>query len=122
MSISSYSSDSSAASQPLSQDFIQSISHPPVSRSGMVQPVIQEMYATVHAAGSSLFGLFSSCTRPSIRHGTREDSRGKGGGLSHGRHGRICHLPRGGPSWRLGSWERLGLAHCAAAAAAAPGC
>eukprot|EP00962_Isochrysis_galbana_P025025 scaffold7703_cov103-Isochrysis_galbana.AAC.13 len=32
----------------------------PVSRqSGMVQPVVQEMFATVHAAGSSLFGLFS---------------------------------------------------------------
>jgi len=28
----------------------------------MVQPVVQEMFATVHAAGSSLFGLFSACT------------------------------------------------------------
>eukprot|EP00962_Isochrysis_galbana_P040538 scaffold14707_cov129-Isochrysis_galbana.AAC.7 len=49
----------SAASQPHSQDFTQSI---PSRQSGMVQPVIQEMYATVHAAGSSLLGLFSSCT------------------------------------------------------------
>eukprot|EP00962_Isochrysis_galbana_P019285 scaffold5611_cov132-Isochrysis_galbana.AAC.17 len=59
MSISSYASDSSAASQPRSQDRTQSI---PSRQSGMVQPVVQEMYATVHAAGSSLFGLFSSCT------------------------------------------------------------
>eukprot|EP00962_Isochrysis_galbana_P040129 scaffold14518_cov141-Isochrysis_galbana.AAC.1 len=59
MSISSYSSDHSAASQPLSQDFSHSI---PSLQSGMVQPVIQEMFATVHAAGSSLLGLFSSCT------------------------------------------------------------
>jgi len=28
----------------------------------MVQPVVEEMLATVQAAGSSLFGLFSSCT------------------------------------------------------------
>eukprot|EP00962_Isochrysis_galbana_P015982 scaffold4566_cov118-Isochrysis_galbana.AAC.6 len=28
----------------------------------MVQPVVQEMLATVHASGSSLLGLFSSCT------------------------------------------------------------
>eukprot|EP00962_Isochrysis_galbana_P032003 scaffold10474_cov122-Isochrysis_galbana.AAC.10 len=59
MSISSYASDSSAASQPHSQDFSHST---PSRQSGMVQPVIQEMYATVHAAGSSLFGLFSSCS------------------------------------------------------------
>eukprot|EP00962_Isochrysis_galbana_P030735 scaffold9980_cov121-Isochrysis_galbana.AAC.6 len=51
MSISSYSSDHSAASQPHSQDFIRST---PSRQSGMVQPVIQEMYATVHAAGSSV--------------------------------------------------------------------
>eukprot|EP00962_Isochrysis_galbana_P050314 scaffold21748_cov129-Isochrysis_galbana.AAC.7 len=52
-------SDSSAASQPHSQAFTQST----LSRqSGMVQPVVQEMFAPVHAAGSSLFGLFSSCT------------------------------------------------------------
>eukprot|EP00962_Isochrysis_galbana_P037716 scaffold13249_cov118-Isochrysis_galbana.AAC.8 len=53
MSISAYASDRSAASQPLSQAFIQSTpSHQP----GMVQPVVQEMFATVHAAGSSLLG------------------------------------------------------------------
>eukprot|EP00962_Isochrysis_galbana_P031590 scaffold10288_cov154-Isochrysis_galbana.AAC.2 len=34
----------------------------PSRQSGMVQPVINEMFATVHAAGSSLLGLFSSCT------------------------------------------------------------
>eukprot|EP00962_Isochrysis_galbana_P057370 scaffold29723_cov101-Isochrysis_galbana.AAC.1 len=27
-----------------------------------IQPVVQEMFATVQAAGSSLFGLFSSCS------------------------------------------------------------
>eukprot|EP00962_Isochrysis_galbana_P046125 scaffold18435_cov113-Isochrysis_galbana.AAC.7 len=59
MSISSYSSDHIAASQPLSQDFSHSI---PSRQSGMVQPVVQEMFATVHAAGSSLLGLFTSCT------------------------------------------------------------
>eukprot|EP00962_Isochrysis_galbana_P013215 scaffold3767_cov114-Isochrysis_galbana.AAC.14 len=48
-----------AVSQPLSQAFIQST---PSRQSGMVQPVIQEMFATVHAAGSSLLGLFTSCT------------------------------------------------------------
>eukprot|EP00962_Isochrysis_galbana_P026642 scaffold8274_cov136-Isochrysis_galbana.AAC.3 len=37
-------------SQPLSQDFSHSI---PSRQSGMVQPVVQEMFATVHAAGSS---------------------------------------------------------------------
>eukprot|EP00962_Isochrysis_galbana_P011344 scaffold3183_cov120-Isochrysis_galbana.AAC.6 len=31
-------------------------------QSGMVQPVVNEMFATVHAAGSSLLGLFTSCT------------------------------------------------------------
>eukprot|EP00962_Isochrysis_galbana_P006636 scaffold1774_cov121-Isochrysis_galbana.AAC.5 len=59
MSISSYSSDHNAASQPLSHEFSQSN---PSRQSGMVQPVVQEMFATVHAAGSSLLGLFSSCT------------------------------------------------------------
>eukprot|EP00962_Isochrysis_galbana_P042361 scaffold15822_cov108-Isochrysis_galbana.AAC.5 len=59
MSISSYASDHSAASQSLSQDFNRSV---PFRQSGMVQPAVQEMLATVHAAGSSLFGLFSSCT------------------------------------------------------------
>eukprot|EP00962_Isochrysis_galbana_P055240 scaffold26962_cov114-Isochrysis_galbana.AAC.15 len=34
----------------------------PVSRAWLVEPVVQEMFATVHAAGSSLLGLFSSCT------------------------------------------------------------
>eukprot|EP00962_Isochrysis_galbana_P001206 scaffold300_cov144-Isochrysis_galbana.AAC.9 len=44
----------SAARQPHSHEFIQSI---PSRQSGMVQPVVQEMFATVHAAGSSLLGL-----------------------------------------------------------------
>eukprot|EP00962_Isochrysis_galbana_P012738 scaffold3611_cov131-Isochrysis_galbana.AAC.3 len=35
----------------------------PVSRAWFsVQPVVNEMFATVHAAGSSLLGLFTSCT------------------------------------------------------------
>eukprot|EP00962_Isochrysis_galbana_P040881 scaffold14890_cov140-Isochrysis_galbana.AAC.1 len=55
MSISSYASDSSAASIPRSCEFIQST---PSRQSGMVQPVVNEMFATVHAAGSSLLGLF----------------------------------------------------------------
>eukprot|EP00962_Isochrysis_galbana_P006533 scaffold1747_cov108-Isochrysis_galbana.AAC.4 len=54
MSISSYASDHSAVSQPHSQDFNRSI---PSRQSGMVQPVVEEMLATVHAAGSSLFSL-----------------------------------------------------------------
>eukprot|EP00962_Isochrysis_galbana_P029555 scaffold9455_cov130-Isochrysis_galbana.AAC.3 len=58
MSISSYASDSSAASHPHSYEF--SLSDPS-HQSGMVQPVIQKMFATVHAAGSSLLGLFGSC-------------------------------------------------------------
>eukprot|EP00962_Isochrysis_galbana_P030159 scaffold9759_cov126-Isochrysis_galbana.AAC.1 len=45
--------------QPHSQAFAGSI---PSRQSGMVQPVVEDMLATVHAAGSSLFGLFSSCT------------------------------------------------------------
>eukprot|EP00962_Isochrysis_galbana_P016990 scaffold4869_cov123-Isochrysis_galbana.AAC.9 len=50
-------SDHTADSQPLSH-----VSNRPIPsrQSGMVQPVVQEMFATVHAAGSSLFGLFSS--------------------------------------------------------------
>jgi len=50
-------SERSAASQPFSQVFAGSI---PSRQSGMVQPVVEEegMLATVHAAGSSLFGLF----------------------------------------------------------------
>eukprot|EP00962_Isochrysis_galbana_P061980 scaffold49007_cov264-Isochrysis_galbana.AAC.1 len=63
MSISSYASDSSAASQPHSQAFTQST---PSRQSGMVQPVVQEMFATVHAAGSSLLGLLVH-VQPSIR-------------------------------------------------------
>eukprot|EP00962_Isochrysis_galbana_P029565 scaffold9479_cov109-Isochrysis_galbana.AAC.2 len=59
MSISSYASDHSAASNPHSYEF--SLSDPS-RQSGMVQPVVQEMFATVHAAGSSLLGLFTSCT------------------------------------------------------------
>eukprot|EP00962_Isochrysis_galbana_P002289 scaffold599_cov130-Isochrysis_galbana.AAC.10 len=39
-------------SQPSSQAFAGSI---PSRQSGMIQPVVQEMFATVHAAGSSLF-------------------------------------------------------------------
>eukprot|EP00962_Isochrysis_galbana_P016729 scaffold4795_cov126-Isochrysis_galbana.AAC.3 len=34
----------------------------PVSRAWFIQPVINEMFATVHAAGSSLLGLFNSCS------------------------------------------------------------
>eukprot|EP00962_Isochrysis_galbana_P014672 scaffold4201_cov119-Isochrysis_galbana.AAC.7 len=59
MSISSYASDLSAASHSHSCEIIQSN---PSRQSGMVQPVINEMFATVHAAGSSLLGLFTSCT------------------------------------------------------------
>eukprot|EP00962_Isochrysis_galbana_P045398 scaffold17843_cov131-Isochrysis_galbana.AAC.2 len=59
MSISSYASDSSAASNPHSYDFSLSDKS---RQSGMVQPVVNEMFATVHAAGSSLLGLFTSCT------------------------------------------------------------
>eukprot|EP00962_Isochrysis_galbana_P039102 scaffold14000_cov135-Isochrysis_galbana.AAC.12 len=58
MSISAYASDLSAASPSHSCDITQS--HPSTS-SGMVQPVVNEMFATVHAAGSSLLGLFTSC-------------------------------------------------------------
>eukprot|EP00962_Isochrysis_galbana_P030752 scaffold9993_cov101-Isochrysis_galbana.AAC.7 len=59
MSISSYASDPSAASSPHSYDFSLSDKS---RQSGMVQPVVNEMFATVHAAGSSLLGLFTSCT------------------------------------------------------------
>eukprot|EP00962_Isochrysis_galbana_P029676 scaffold9533_cov135-Isochrysis_galbana.AAC.1 len=58
MSISAHASDLSAASPSHSCEFTQS--HPSPS-SGMVQPVVNEMLATVHAAGSSLLGLFTSC-------------------------------------------------------------
>eukprot|EP00962_Isochrysis_galbana_P009661 scaffold2695_cov142-Isochrysis_galbana.AAC.2 len=40
-------------------EFLQST---PSRQSGMVQPVVNEMFATVHAAGSSLLSLFTSCT------------------------------------------------------------
>eukprot|EP00962_Isochrysis_galbana_P012483 scaffold3541_cov117-Isochrysis_galbana.AAC.4 len=59
MSISSYASDLSAASHSHSCEFTQST---PSLQSGMVQPVVNEMFATVHAADSSLLGLFTSCT------------------------------------------------------------
>eukprot|EP00962_Isochrysis_galbana_P034307 scaffold11611_cov129-Isochrysis_galbana.AAC.1 len=50
------------ASIPHSCEFIQSN---PSRQSGMVQqPVVNEMVATVHAAGSSLLGLFTSCPFP----------------------------------------------------------
>eukprot|EP00962_Isochrysis_galbana_P028570 scaffold9046_cov127-Isochrysis_galbana.AAC.2 len=55
MSISAYASDLSAASSSHSCEFTQS--HPSPS-SGMVQPVVNEMFATVHAAGSSLLSRF----------------------------------------------------------------
>eukprot|EP00962_Isochrysis_galbana_P057725 scaffold30229_cov146-Isochrysis_galbana.AAC.2 len=52
-------SDLSAASHSHSCEITQSN---PSLQSGMVQPVVNEMFATVHAAGSSLLGLFTSCT------------------------------------------------------------
>eukprot|EP00962_Isochrysis_galbana_P006491 scaffold1738_cov129-Isochrysis_galbana.AAC.1 len=52
-------SDLSAASHSHSCEITQST---PSLQSGMVQPVVNEMFATVHAAGSSLLGLFTSCT------------------------------------------------------------
>eukprot|EP00962_Isochrysis_galbana_P004019 scaffold1118_cov127-Isochrysis_galbana.AAC.2 len=60
MSISAYASDLSAASLSHSCEITQSNPSP---QSGMVQPVVNEMFmfATVHAAGSSLLGLFTSC-------------------------------------------------------------
>eukprot|EP00962_Isochrysis_galbana_P042089 scaffold15652_cov151-Isochrysis_galbana.AAC.1 len=59
MSISSYASDLSAASHSHSCEITQSN---PSLQSGMVQPVVNEMFANVHAAGSSLLGLFTSCS------------------------------------------------------------
>eukprot|EP00962_Isochrysis_galbana_P031667 scaffold10317_cov143-Isochrysis_galbana.AAC.1 len=53
MSISAYASDLSAASHSHSCEFTQSNPSP---QSGMVQPVVNEMFASVHAAGSSLLG------------------------------------------------------------------
>eukprot|EP00962_Isochrysis_galbana_P014519 scaffold4160_cov130-Isochrysis_galbana.AAC.4 len=58
ISISAYASDLSAASPSHSCEFTHSN---PSLQSGMVQPVVNEMFATVHAAGSSLLGLFTSC-------------------------------------------------------------
>eukprot|EP00962_Isochrysis_galbana_P004209 scaffold1167_cov154-Isochrysis_galbana.AAC.8 len=49
-----------------------------IPQSGMVQPVVNEMFATVHAAGSSLLGLFTSCTTfDSTRH--KQAPRAKAG-------------------------------------------
>eukprot|EP00962_Isochrysis_galbana_P014140 scaffold4029_cov117-Isochrysis_galbana.AAC.4 len=73
MSISSYASDSSAASIPHSCEF--SLADPS-SQSGMVQPVVNEMFATVHAAGSSLLGLYSRHVQPSIRQGHLSEAAG----------------------------------------------
>eukprot|EP00962_Isochrysis_galbana_P046459 scaffold18704_cov108-Isochrysis_galbana.AAC.4 len=52
-------SDLSAASHSHSCEITQSN---PSLQSGMVQPVVNEMFATVHAAGSSLLGSFTSCS------------------------------------------------------------
>eukprot|EP00962_Isochrysis_galbana_P000123 scaffold34_cov124-Isochrysis_galbana.AAC.2 len=81
----SYASDSIAASPPHSQAFTQST---PSLRSGMVQPVVQEMFATMHAAGSSLLGLFSSCTTfdSTFRQGTLRHTASSVRG-AHGRAG-----------------------------------
>eukprot|EP00962_Isochrysis_galbana_P013302 scaffold3794_cov166-Isochrysis_galbana.AAC.1 len=70
MSISAYASDLSAASPSHSCEFTQSNPSP---QSGMVQPVVNEMFATVHAAGSSLLGLFTSCATfdSTVRYGVR---------------------------------------------------
>eukprot|EP00962_Isochrysis_galbana_P049383 scaffold20903_cov99-Isochrysis_galbana.AAC.1 len=62
-----------AASQPHSQAFVGSS---PSRQPGMVQPVVEEMLATVHAAGSSLFDITSDSTRCS-------------GGASAHSHGRL---------------------------------
>eukprot|EP00962_Isochrysis_galbana_P046089 scaffold18423_cov110-Isochrysis_galbana.AAC.5 len=70
MSISSYASDLSAASLSHSCEITQSNPSP---QSGMVQPVVNEMFATVHAAGSSLLGLFTSCATFDLT-----DSSGRG--------------------------------------------
>eukprot|EP00962_Isochrysis_galbana_P007280 scaffold1966_cov118-Isochrysis_galbana.AAC.5 len=63
MSISSYASDHSAASNPHSCEFIQSN---PSRQSGMVQPVVNEMFATVPPV--RLFSVYSLRVQPSIRH------------------------------------------------------
>eukprot|EP00962_Isochrysis_galbana_P020971 scaffold6162_cov116-Isochrysis_galbana.AAC.11 len=73
MSISSYASDHSAASQPHSQAFSLST---PSRQSGMVQPVVQEMLATVHAAlpPVRLFSVYSVHVQPSIRQDPKADN------------------------------------------------
>eukprot|EP00962_Isochrysis_galbana_P008804 scaffold2456_cov129-Isochrysis_galbana.AAC.4 len=55
MSISSYASDLSAASLSHSCEITHQSN--PSPQSGMVQPVVNEMFATVHTAGSSLLGI-----------------------------------------------------------------
>eukprot|EP00962_Isochrysis_galbana_P006521 scaffold1746_cov121-Isochrysis_galbana.AAC.3 len=79
MSISSYASDLSAASLSHSCEITQSNPSP---QSGMVQPVVNEMFATVHAAGSSL--LVSENLKKNVW------------GLSHIAHD--AHQPKGVPS------------------------
>eukprot|EP00962_Isochrysis_galbana_P034589 scaffold11731_cov119-Isochrysis_galbana.AAC.2 len=71
-----YASDHSAASQPSSQDFNGST---PSRQSGMVQPVIQEMLATMHAAGSSLFLRLKQGGAHSFRIGGATDMADAGG-------------------------------------------
>eukprot|EP00962_Isochrysis_galbana_P021503 scaffold6347_cov124-Isochrysis_galbana.AAC.7 len=78
MSISSYASDLSSASPSHSCEITQSN---PSLQSGMVQPVVNEMFATVHAAGSSLLEtLLASGDSAGHRHPTplRVRVRGKG--------------------------------------------
>eukprot|EP00962_Isochrysis_galbana_P014756 scaffold4228_cov135-Isochrysis_galbana.AAC.2 len=61
----------------------------PSLQSGMVQPVVNEMFATVHAAGSSLLGLFTSCT-------TFDSTRAcnsQASGLAIAKHLRACSSP-----------------------------
>eukprot|EP00962_Isochrysis_galbana_P050760 scaffold22097_cov146-Isochrysis_galbana.AAC.1 len=87
MSISAYASDLSAASPSHSCDITQSNPSP---SSGMVQPVVNEMFATVHAAGSSLLGLFTSCTTfdSTIHHTSYGQSSQSTSHNSHPRTGR----------------------------------
>eukprot|EP00962_Isochrysis_galbana_P021564 scaffold6362_cov123-Isochrysis_galbana.AAC.2 len=95
MSISSYASDSSAASNPHSYEF--SLSDPS-RQSGMVQPVIQDMFATVHAAGSSLLGLFTSCTTfdsTGVPHRKRKRVPQRGRGVAPGTGSIHANLPSG---------------------------
>eukprot|EP00962_Isochrysis_galbana_P006793 scaffold1841_cov183-Isochrysis_galbana.AAC.1 len=55
----------------------------------MVQPVVNEMCATVHAAGSSLLGLFTSCS-------TFDSTVGDGGAV--GGDGDAGHMARAVPA------------------------